>query len=67
MFNTDYLHEAKLAMDKAANAGDCADAAGMIAQAHFASAAALVAIAERLDKLLEILEGATSIDVTVLR
>ncbi len=54
---TDYLKEAKNAMDKAANYGNQAEPVAMVAQTHFASAAALIAIAERMEELLQYFEG----------
>ena len=68
---TDYILEAKNAMDKAANYGNQSRPNAMIAQAHFASAAALVAIAERLERIATRLETISCVDgglgVTVLR
>jgi len=69
---SDYLAEAKNAMDKSTNYENQARPDSMVAQAHFATAAALIAIAERLDKLIDRIDGFTDvdggcIDVTVLR
>ena len=54
---TDYLAEAKNAMDKAANYGNQANQVAMVAQTHFVTAAALIAIAERMEELLQYFAG----------
>lgn len=69
---TNYLHEAQLAMGRAADYGNSGEPDSMITQTHFASAAALVAIARRLDRLIDCFDRFTDddnscIDVAVLQ